>query len=490
MKKRVLVVEDSETLSRMIADRLEAEGFGCEICADGLEALSRFEEGRPDAIVLDLNLPRLHGLDVLRHVKKARPDTVVVVLTGHGSEQTALKALKLGADEYLKKPFQGDVLVRSLRAHLERAQLQRWIASECPLPADLETRTLARVFLEAPTALVHVDRENHIRILNRAAVRLLSRPAGELVGAPMADLVCGELRCRWPERVRQEAGLPGGYQGEVYLEGGAGRFPAAVAAVEGPDPGDLILAIRDLTHQKTLEKQYLESKKLASLGRVVEGVAHEVRNPLISIGGFARKLRRSLDHGPERRYVDVILSEVERLERMVRDIEEYVLFSRERKPRFAPVDLRQILSVCLDRHRPQAEKQGVTVRYEPPRELPTIFGDRDLLDELFGGLVENALEAMPGGGELEVSFRLAANWVQVRVRDTGVGIDPEDLEEIFDPFFTSKTSGTGLGLAKAHLIVDEHSGTIEFDSHPGRGTVCTVAFPVDRRRVPRAPETP
>ncbi len=485
MAKRVLVVEDSPLLNRLVTDQLSRRGYECVSCGDGLEAVRRFREAPTDAVVLDLNLPRLHGLDVLRHIKQVRPETVVIVLTGHGSEQTAMKALRLGADDYITKPFREGTLLESLQIHLERADLQRCVFSECLIPPRVDTHTVARVFVEAPTALLHVDPDDRIHVVNRATSRLLARSVDDLVGAPVADLVGGADRDRWIALVRRDAGTPGGYRGEVYLEGGAGRFPARVVAVERPEPGHLILALRDLTRQKALEKRYLESKKLAGLGRVVEGVAHEVRNPLISIGGFARKLARSIDREPERRYVEVIVSEVERLERMVRDIEQYVQFSREHRPRFAPVDLRDVLRECLEAERAQAGSRGVAVRFDPPRDLPTIFGDRDLLGELFRGLIQNSIEAMPGGGVLEVAFQQMPNWVQVQVKDTGVGIPPEDLEEIFDPFFTSKTSGTGLGLAKAHLIVEDHSGTIEFESQPGKGTVCTVALPVDRRRVPR-----
>jgi len=122
--------------------------------------------------------------------------------------------------------------------------------------------------------------------------------------------------------------------------------------------------------------------------------------------------------------------------------------------------------------------------------LPHIYGDASLLRELFDGLMENACEAMPSGGDLALRCWLADRWVQVQVEDSGVGIAEEDLTEIFDPFFTSKTSGTGFGLAKAYLIVEDHAGTIDFESRVGKGTLCTVSLPVDRRWVPRNPEPP
>jgi len=132
-----------------------------------------------------------------------------------------------------------------------------------------------------------------------------------------------------------------------------------------------------------------------------------------------------------------------------------------------------------------AESAGVRLHGDAVEAVPPVFGDPELLAELFHGLVENACEAMPGGGDLTVQARQVDTWVQVRVQDTGIGIPEEDLDAIFDPFFTSKTAGAGLGLAKAYLIVEEHSGTIDFESVVGKGTVCTVSIPVDRRVVPR-----
>jgi signal transduction histidine kinase len=183
--------------------------------------------------------------------------------------------------------------------------------------------------------------------------------------------------------------------------------------------------------------------------------------------------------------LDVILSEVQRLEKMVQDIETYVQFTSRHQPCFAPVQLCEVLAGAVASVRGRFPDWEGRIR-EDNRTLTHIYADRGLLRDLFEGLVENAFDAMPRGGNLSVASEAVGNWVRVRVGDTGRGIAQEDLESIFDPFFTSKTQGAGLGLAKAYMIVEEHSGTIEFDSQVGKGTVCTVSLPVERRRVPRA----
>ena len=478
-------------MNQLVAGTLSDEGYECRQAYDGVEALRLFHEFSPEAMVLDLNIPKIHGLEVLRQAKHLDPHAVVIVLTGHGSDQTASHAIKLGADDYLTKPFQHSGLLESLELHLKRADQLRGVEIPGELPSQGGVGYFAQLFLEAPAALVHADSSGAIRAVNRSAARLLARGPDELRGSSLGEIVPQEMRARWLDTVRREASMTRGYEGEVLLESAGTAFPANVVAVEKPEKDHLILALRDLTQQKTLERRYFESKRLASLGRVVEGVAHEVRNPLISIGGFARKLRPILGEGSRGdQYLEVILSEVERLERMVRDIEEFVQFSKQDRTRFSPLDLRSVLHGCLDAAAERCSAGGIRVRSDIPAALPSIYGDPSLLRELFDGLAENACEAMPSGGDLVLRCWLADRWIQVQVEDSGIGIAEEDLTEIFDPFFTSKTSGTGFGLARAYLIVEDHAGTIDFESRVGKGTLCTVSLPVDRRWVPRNPEPP
>ncbi len=487
MTRAILLVEDNRPLSEALAEALSQEGYRCFQAFDGEEALAAVAREAPVALVLDLNIPVIHGLEVLRRVKAERPDTVVVVLTGHGSDQTALQAMQWGADDYLTKPVRLARLAECLETHLARAAGCRAADDRTPGAEAPDPAHLARVFDEAPAALVHVDATGAVRAVNRWAARLLAQPPADLLGRDIGALLAPGHEAPWLGAVRREAGGPRGYEGELSLDGPGGPLPVSVVATERPDAGHLIFSLRDLTRQKALEKRFFESKRLSSLGRVVEGVAHEVRNPLLSIGGFARKLREVAgEGGREGVYLDVIFAEVERLEQMVRDIEEYVQFSKHRKLSCEAVDLAGLLRDCAAALGERSGRLGIHTQWGDFGDLPTLYADPALLTELFVGLLDNAVEAMPDGGVLKIQCQMADNWVVTRVQDTGVGIPEKDLAEVFDPFFTSKTSGAGLGLAKAYLIVEDHSGTIDFDSRVGEGTTCTVTLPIERRRMPRS----
>lgn len=486
MPPRVLVLEDNREASEAFCRSLAAQGFAPEAVADEQEARDRFEEDPPEAIVCGLRA--LSSFDFLRQIKRADPYVVALVLAGRGEEALAVRALNAGADESLPKPVDEASLSAALTRHLARSRREREVAGRSQWPGDVLDHWLGRVLLDAPAALIHVDPSGRIRVANREASRLLGSLPEALIETDFRDLAAQSLREQWNDFVRRSARLPGGYSGEVRLHRGDGEwFPSFVTALEAPEEGHLILHIHDLSRQKAVEQQFQESRRLASLGRVVEGVAHEVRNPLVTIGGFARFLLKTYAGGEPRArtQLETIVAEVERLEKMVTDVEQYVRFARSRPRNFGPVTVADVVRRALEGTAARYPESGVTTRADFGAGPAVVYGVDELLLQLFAGLMENSYDAMPGGGTLDVRVVMEDGWVAVRVADTGVGISEEDLPEIFDPFFTSKTEGAGLGLAKAHLIVEDHSGHIAFSSRLGEGTTCTVRLPMERRSLAR-----
>jgi len=241
-----------------------------------------------------------------------------------------------------------------------------------------------------------------------------------------------------------------------------------------------VAMVRDMTIEKRLTEQLIDSARLAALGRVVDGVAHEVRNPLLSMSGFIRRLQKKSQAGSEEgKYFDAINADLARLEKMVGEIEGYVEFAKTHSACFACLDIAGIIRELAAGF----DFTGARVRFDvADAELPEIFADRTYLDELFRNLFENALEAMPEGGELSVSFDVDEDYLSVFVRDSGCGIPKNRQDDIYDPFFTSKMSGAGIGLAKVYMIVEEHHGLIDVQSEEGRGTTFKISFPLERRQ--------
>jgi signal transduction histidine kinase len=178
-----------------------------------------------------------------------------------------------------------------------------------------------------------------------------------------------------------------------------------------------------------------------------------------------------------------MLGDVARLENMVRQIEEYVRFSKSYSFQFEKVDLAPVIEKSRERALAQLADDvvgAVSYEFNAGEEMPQIMADAQALEEVFYNLILNAYEAMPEGGNLVISLKDLQSAISVTVRDTGVGVFNEELTEIFNPFFTSKTSGAGMGLTKVHLLVEEHRGTVSVKSSQGEGTVFEVILPTER----------
>jgi signal transduction histidine kinase len=224
------------------------------------------------------------------------------------------------------------------------------------------------------------------------------------------------------------------------------------------------------------QQKLLRSERLAAMGNLVQGVAHEIRNPITTIGGFVQRIKKELG-GNEKlmKYADIIMEETHRLENLVKRIRE---FSEVQVCILALDNPETILLEALKQARPAAEKQGVEVVTEIPAHLPKMRLDANQLLTALNNLLENALEAMPGGGTLTLRADHLGSHLLIVVEDTGCGMAKEKLASAYDPFVTSKTKGAGLGLTLAHQIVMNHHGEIHLSSDLNKGTVVTMRLPV------------
>ena len=233
--------------------------------------------------------------------------------------------------------------------------------------------------------------------------------------------------------------------------------------------------------KELLREQLVQAEKLSALGRITANVADEIRNPLTSVGGFARRLHRKIPSGtPEKEYADFIVSEVSRLESILRDV---LVFSRGGRPQRRQSDLRGIIEDALRPFEERCKGQSIAVRLSWGN-IPLISVDREQVLEAVKNLLSNAIDAMPEGGTLDIltgrETMKGSPYVTVRIQDTGQGIPQEQREMIFEPFFTTKIlpKGTGLGLPIARKTAEDHGGFILVESTPGSGSAFSLYLPV------------
>lgn len=231
---------------------------------------------------------------------------------------------------------------------------------------------------------------------------------------------------------------------------------------------------------KSARDQLVQSERLAALGEIAASLAHEIRNPLVSIGGFARRLEKKL-HGqePDCRYAGIIADEVQRLEQF---LEEILLFGQDRGPILKPVPLENVVDDAVSLFSRHFSETGIAVRKLLPPDLPRLMADAGQLRQVFINLFSNASDAMAGGGELTLTGTVEhgpPTCVIMSVADTGGGVEPEALGNMFNPFYTTKSGGHGLGLALTQRILSEHGGQITVRNRPGRGLTFVITLPLE-----------
>jgi len=237
-----------------------------------------------------------------------------------------------------------------------------------------------------------------------------------------------------------------------------------------------------MASQQEAERRLVQAAKLAAVGEMAAGVAHELNNPLTTVTGFAELLLDQMPaEAPYRADVELILREARRARSVVRRLLD---FARQGERTRAKADLNEIVNDVLALTERLIQTSGVLLNLRLAEGLPWVSVDTNQMKQVFLNLIHNALQAMPTGGEMEIQTASQSKdgreWVTITVKDTGMGIAPEHKERIFEPFFTTKgeKGGTGLGLSVTYGIVSDHGGTIEVESQPGAGSIFTVWLPV------------
>jgi PAS domain S-box-containing protein len=345
-------------------------------------------------------------------------------------------------------------------------------------------KSLMRNILESiPTGVLTLDAGGAVTSLNGPGERLLGLRASAIRGRPVdealhtaPDLTTWVLGALAAVRLLQERDFT------LTAEGGRQvtvRASASDLRDEAGQTDGLVVLLRDITEVSRLEAQLRRSDKLAALGTLSAGVAHEVKNPLHALGLNLHLLQAELVPGPPdgnavSGYLDVLRSELQRLHRIV---ENFLRFAKPSVPEIKPVDIAALVERVLGLVAFEAADDSVGIETHLDPDLARIPGDEGQLSQVFLNVVINALQAMPDGGSLTVTTRRDGDWAEVAVKDTGAGIAEAVLPHVFDPYFTTHPGGVGLGLAIAHRIVQGHQGSLDVQSHVGSGTTMIIRLP-------------
>jgi len=328
-----------------------------------------------------------------------------------------------------------------------------------------------------PIGLMAFDSDGTIASFNQTAGAVLGLSADEMMGRKAREVLPKEL---W-RLVDQSEDAKGVIEKELDCPLADGRvipLDVSVSLLEGDDGiflGHIIL-FRDMTEVQNLKREIETTQRLASLGRVAAGIAHEIRNPLSSIKGFATYFQERYRDNPEdQKTAQIMVQEVERLNRVIGQLLE---FARPVTMKLKPASLKRLIQHSLRMVESQARENNIKINADLSPDIKDFPLDQDRINQVLLNLYLNAIEAMEDGGALSVSLseNKDSEGIKIVISDTGNGIDKKDLDHIFDPYFTTKQSGTGLGLAIVHKIISSHKGEVKVSSEPNRGTIVTISL--------------
>ncbi len=337
---------------------------------------------------------------------------------------------------------------------------------------------LNQVMAGLEDGLLLFTRDARAVMVSPAAEKFLGRSAGEIMGRRVEEIFPPEHPLRQALRVEGDELSEVAAEIELETPNGPKRVGVSVQAIQedGERMGALV-TLRDLDSLESISTQLQVSERLAAVGRITAGVAHEVKNPLNSMRLWLENLKELLPREQEGalQAVQVLDKEIDRLDAVVK---RFLDFSRPVDVHLEATQLSSLLKEVLEVAQPQLQKAGVQLAQLLPIDVPEVYVDRALLKQAILNLVLNAIEAMPQGGQLRLVLSRLSDMAEITVGDTGRGIAPENRQKIFQLFFTTRPGGSGIGLASTFRIVQLHNGSINFTSEVGRGTTFRIELPL------------
>jgi len=489
---RILMAEEDDDFIEMITSSLlqASGGYELESVRSGAECLKKLQSGGYDILLLDHSLPDGEGLEWLKRFNQSGVGIPTIFVTAKGDPQMSIQAMQEGVFDYINRsaecakafPFVVNRAIAGYNLMLEKVRLQKEL---------IEARNfLESIIDKAGDAISVVDLEGKVIYWNEGAEKIYGYSRQEVLGKRPPDLIFPEdetLKAREEKRFRElmahvwKGKVISNIEAKRRAKGGRDITVNVTLSPLRDASGKIIGSSRickDISEMKRAEEKLVLSERLSSMGEMIAGVAHEIRNPLAGIKINTQIFARKKDvPAADRQLLDGTLEGIEKIQKIVEDMLDY---AKPRAAEYKKEAINPIVDKSLDVLQAQLKNANITTVFHRGKDLPPIRIDRHQIQQVLINIMLNAIHAMDKGGALTArTFQTEQGAVGIEVKDTGVGIPKAHLKRIFDPFFTTKSRGTGLGLSISQKLLENHGALINVKSEEGQGSIFTILFPTN-----------
>ncbi len=522
----IIIIDDEKGITRLCTKLLEQANFNAQSFNDPIQAVEALEENKFDLLLVDIQMPNMDGFQVIKSARHFQPEIAVVIMTGFGTLETAIRALREGADGLILKPFENkDELIQTVKEALQERDHKKEMARLRAIRPLLdmtetlfsETRRKALIELILDAILSYMDSEHaaiYQRGLGSTFLKLVgskgnvlpeenssasaglvgktdhwkvpiwvnqSGPGGEEFSETLKEFNLGAVICSPISRgdsslvfmAARNEGEPGFQLADLETFGLLAR--QADVALENSRLYDDLRKYVDQVEES--QRALVQSEKMAVVGRLTASIAHEINNPLQAVKNCMHLVgRKELKLKEREEYLALAQSELTRLSITVQGmLDFYRPGILERKN----IQFRDLVDLVLVLLRKQLKSKNIDINLKLSNDLPKVFVDGNQIQQVIFNIILNAMEAMPDGGKLNIFSELKEDIIKIYFQDSGNGVVPEEKDKLFEPFFSTKKEGNGLGLSVSYGIIKVHGGELFLVDNKDSGACFCISLPCE-----------
>jgi signal transduction histidine kinase/FixJ family two-component response regulator len=525
----ILVVDDEPGVALLCKRLLAREGYMVEMFTDPREAVQFLANHHIDLLLVDIRMPVVDGFEVIEHTQKLQPDSAILIMTGHGTVETAIRALRQGVDGLILKPFgQSTELIEAVKQAFTYSQQKR---------DAMRTKALRPLFAVTESLVSETNRERILELIINAVCEHLHCAHAAYYQQTSEESGLRLLCSRGKAMPELQDSQKSGPIAQIDFSNGPIMFNSQSSAasnlkslLDDNDLGAIILApimhpsfssilyaarnvgeppfsdsdlellqilgrqaqvalensrlyaeqVNYVRKMEESQKALLQAEKMATAGRLSASIAHEINNPLQAVQNCLHLASRE-DFVSEKRkeYFDLARTE---LERLMLTIQRMLDFYRPGAALFEEINIGEVIQYVINLMSKQLSENGVVVKFSIPADFPRVPAVQSQLQQVFINLILNASDAMPNGGNLQITGQQVKDGVEILFIDNGPGVSLDNQANIFEPFFSTKEGGSGLGLTVSYNIINAHGGMLELMPVSNSGACFRIYLPTGGKR--------